>query len=441
MKRAYLTVVLLLSAAMTTLPTFRAAAQNAKQEIEADINKAGGVYLAYPAPEETLTPAPKGYKPFYLTHYGRHGSRYLLLNDEYDDPVEILDKAYYAGKLTPLGKDVRTRMQRIYSVAKNRAGELTQLGARQHREIAARMADNFPEIFKRRGTKITVWSSVVPRCLLSMAAACDALKEHNPSLEITRDASAAHMYKLHCFRKDFNPLLSEKAQGIIRNTDPEWAALRNEFMRRNIDPARITGLLFTKPDYAEGRFDAYDFTRKLMLNAVSLQGLDIDDVTLGDLFTTEELYGLWRYMNFDEYHRFGPSARYGNTILGEAKNMLRVFIEETDHALAAGQPSASLRFGHDTSLMAMTALMQIYGCAERVADDDKIEESWVNYRITPMAANLQAVFYRSAASDDILVKIILNEHEVRIPVASATAPYYRWKDVKQFWTEVLQNTK
>ena len=41
-----------------------AQAQTTIEEIAADINKAGGVYLVYPKVEAKHTPAPKGYKPF-----------------------------------------------------------------------------------------------------------------------------------------------------------------------------------------------------------------------------------------------------------------------------------------------------------------------------------------------------------------------------------------
>ncbi|MBO7580155.1 MAG: hypothetical protein J6T38_01360 [Bacteroidaceae bacterium] len=54
---------------------FTATAQTAKEEIYADILKSGSNYMAYQAPNQVLTPAPKGYEPFYMSHYGRHGSR------------------------------------------------------------------------------------------------------------------------------------------------------------------------------------------------------------------------------------------------------------------------------------------------------------------------------------------------------------------------------
>lgn len=58
--------------------TVCAEAQNARQEIKKNPRVSASGYLAYPGPQHRLTPAPKGYKPFYLSHYGRHGSRYLI---------------------------------------------------------------------------------------------------------------------------------------------------------------------------------------------------------------------------------------------------------------------------------------------------------------------------------------------------------------------------
>ena len=37
----------------------------------------GSIYYAYPAPPSTYTPASAGYEPFYISHYGRHGSRWM----------------------------------------------------------------------------------------------------------------------------------------------------------------------------------------------------------------------------------------------------------------------------------------------------------------------------------------------------------------------------
>ena len=47
--------------------------------LSAQYEKLGGVYYAYPIESGMANPllqlAPEGYEPFYISHYGRHGSR------------------------------------------------------------------------------------------------------------------------------------------------------------------------------------------------------------------------------------------------------------------------------------------------------------------------------------------------------------------------------
>ncbi len=55
-------------------------AQSTREAILEDIARTGGVYYAYPVKEAIATPPPKGYKPFYISHYARHGSRWINRN-------------------------------------------------------------------------------------------------------------------------------------------------------------------------------------------------------------------------------------------------------------------------------------------------------------------------------------------------------------------------
>lgn len=93
-----------------------------------------------------MTAAPKGYKPFYLSHYGRHGSRYMIGKKAYDVPYFSLLKAKQEGKLTAKGEETLAKVKMIREEAKGRDGELTPLGALQHQGITRRMMERFPEI-------------------------------------------------------------------------------------------------------------------------------------------------------------------------------------------------------------------------------------------------------------------------------------------------------
>ena len=168
-------------------------AQTARENLKRDLFKAGSNYYAYPKPSTSLTPAPKGMAPFYISTYARHGSRYLIKEQEYNTPYNWLRKASESGKLTEMGEKVYEQVSVLRQEARNRWGELTPLGASQHRQIAQRMYNNFPEVFE--GTSIIdARSTVVIRCIISMENALVQLTRNNPKLVIRSDANKAQRY-------------------------------------------------------------------------------------------------------------------------------------------------------------------------------------------------------------------------------------------------------
>lgn len=88
-----------------------------------------------------------GYTPFYISHYGRHGSRWHASESVYAGPLKILRKAAEAGALTPLGRDVLGRVEIIAADADKRYGDLSPRGVAEHRGIAERMYKAYPEVF------------------------------------------------------------------------------------------------------------------------------------------------------------------------------------------------------------------------------------------------------------------------------------------------------
>ena len=77
-------------------------AQSTREAILEDIARTGGVYYAYPVKEAIATPPPKGYKPFYISHYARHGSRWIQSEQDYKTVVDIFEKAHQDRKSTRL---------------------------------------------------------------------------------------------------------------------------------------------------------------------------------------------------------------------------------------------------------------------------------------------------------------------------------------------------
>ena len=63
-------------------------AQTAREEIRANRYLSANNYYAYPTPTAKQTAAPKGYEPFYISTYMRHGSRYLIDPNDYRFPKQ-----------------------------------------------------------------------------------------------------------------------------------------------------------------------------------------------------------------------------------------------------------------------------------------------------------------------------------------------------------------
>ena len=118
-----------------------ATAQNASEVAAFDKDYKYELYRPYPAElrDTKFTAAPKGYKPFYMSHLARHGSRWHSGFKTYTYPLDILEAAEKAGELTEVGKRYLADLRIIVDDATNRDGELSPLGFEQHRSVAERM--------------------------------------------------------------------------------------------------------------------------------------------------------------------------------------------------------------------------------------------------------------------------------------------------------------
>ena len=142
--------------------------QISKEEILSDINTTGGVYYAYPTSNIELSKVPKDYTPFYISHYGRHGSRWLISENDFLSVLKVLRSASDNQALTENGINTLKKLEKIWKLAEGHNGDLTELGAKQQEEISRRMIKNNFQAFEGKSF-VTAKSTVVPRCIISMA--------------------------------------------------------------------------------------------------------------------------------------------------------------------------------------------------------------------------------------------------------------------------------
>lgn len=470
------------------------------KDIEAEFavapGKSGGIYYAYPYTTDSIPPFPAGYEPVYVSHYGRHGSRWAINELQYPLVINLLERELQRGNLTPVGEDVLAKVKALADDARGHAGELSPLGQRQHKAIARRMMQRTPELFAD-SARISALSSTEPRCIVSMAAFSESLKEQNPGLRITRAASPGDMA--------FIAYTTPEARAFVADSLGYKKDYR-EFRERTVDPQRILHLLFksvpkpllldpalkqdknlndeqtliktlhdiavtpqnldlnTPPQNAPGQIPNQGFTgnlkesenKNLIGNPKESEYKGID---LLSLFTTEELFSLWSALNYNMYVRHANSPQGHQLGMQSARSLLDDIITRADAALSASRseghsgssadweggaprpsteaPVVQLRFGHDTNLIRLLALMQLEGCAQSETDPDRYYATWQDYRISPMAANLQLIFLKNPQEQDPLVLILHNERPALLPISSPTAPFYPWSTLKSLWQSTL----
>ena len=397
-------------------------------DFKEDIHRSANNYQAYPDKDlPKLTPAPEGYKPFFMNHYGRHGSRWLISPKDYSVPVEQLTKGERNGKLTKRGKEVLAACRTMLQASDKRLGELSDVGAEQHQRIARRMFLNFPEIWEG-DAHVDARSTVVIRCILSMLNETDMLKSLNPNLRITTDASEHDMYYMN-----FHDTVAIAAQKAARPALKEFTSELLPEKDHGNRFSQITSRLFTDKKFVRDSIDSNDFVIRLFDVVSNMQSHhDFENIDLyTGVFTVDDATKIWTYNNARWYIYSGNTPLTNYTGARAHRHLLRNFVEAADIAIASGTNSATLRFGHESVVLPMVCLMGLNGMDYSTSDFSTLAEHWQSYKVFPMAANIQMVYYRKAGSNDILVKILLNEHEATLPIDTDCAPYYHWTDVRR----------
>lgn len=394
-----------------------------------------GVYRHYDFTlEGPDTPAPKGYKPFYISHYGRHGSRYPVDRNYLWNIARTLQPIADAGLLSETGLGILADCYRLDSICRAGVyGDLSERGALEHRGIARNMARRWKPVF-RRGGRVDVLCSYVPRCIHSMENFTAALSDECPRLRYSIDSSEA------CYAYLVNNHSVKKATSAARlEVEAAWDdAFWAPFYSR----------LFTDPEQALKLVRSNYLLSEFIYTNGSMVPLYAPDsgIDLMSVFTDEEFRKIYEAYNDKTWGGHCNSVANGNWRIHRMDSLLVSYVAEADAVIAArsgspgsgrqdrgaGVPLATLRFGHDTSLMPLLSLMGVEGFHKQLPSvgASTVFNSSIHMS---MAANLIMVFYRNR-SGDVLVKFVHSGRETRIPALNAyDGPYYRWDDVRSWF--------
>ena len=388
----------------------------------ADWSKAAGLDLPYDMSLKPMSPAPNGYKAVYISHYGRHGSRYAYTSKAYRVPMEMLKEARKHDNLTERGFKLLNDLERFWETGKYKVGDLTPLGWQQHEWIAKTMVQSFPDAF-RDGSVIDACSSGSVRSILSMASECTTFGREAPKSSVY-----AHQGVL-----DIQATRPNEGENPFLYKGPElkfpYSESSEEFFYRHFPQyKKVLGRLFKDPSDCLKRRDAYTVFFYYYMLIAGMNSLPEEErIDVNGLLTPAEFAILWETDNYERFREYYPYQTSCSSIVDD-------MITKADRRLSSGSTGADLRFGHDHVLMTLLMIMDIDHFGTVPENPDELADYFRSYK-SPMATNIQLVFYttsgKSAAGP--LVKVLLNGEETRFgDLPTYVGPYYKWSRLKDY---------
>lgn len=421
MKRVFFSLLLVVVSAFAALGQ----GLSALEQLSSDPRKAYGTDYPYSFEAQKLTPAPKGYKPFYVSHYARHGSRYYWNDKLYKELDELLTAAHEKNLLTPQGEAFYVKFEAAKDELMTGISELTQLGWEQHQKIARVMYDSFRDVFKKGGNVVAV-SSLSGRCVISMSAFCQELVQCNPEIEIREISS----------RFTLDGVVPTDGQNPVKHdypkAKPRYEANMAGFPWNTTWRDELLSRIFVSTEGLPG--SRHHITGNLVNLYTSLPNIYHEGMMDG-IMTDEEIASRWEETNLGSY----------SWVFSDQYRMIPILqdiISKADAVLdGSSDHIADLRFGHDSCIGPLTVLMGINGADLDPEDPFSVKDCYQNWE-TCKACNIQLVFYRSRkAPADILVKCLLNGAEAKLPVPTECYPYYRWSDFRSFYLDRCASVK
>ena len=163
--------------------------------------------------------------------------------------------------------------------------------------------------------------------------------------------------------------LNERAQAFNASgkVNEPFAAFRSKM----IDPRRLMATLFVDPEAVELNCTPAEFMWWLYLVTIDLPNLE-SDVRLWDVFTPDELFNLWQVFNYEYYTYHSGNPLSEGAFIASAKPLLQNFVDSADVYIAEGRHGATLRFGHDSSVIPLAGLLRFPEASARVSDPEQL---------------------------------------------------------------------
>jgi hypothetical protein len=396
------------------------------------------------------TPTPAGYRPVFVNYVGRHGARFLTKGETDAHVLEIMDGAARAHLLTDTGERVREMVERLCVVEKGKYENISLLGVEEQRGIGERVMSNYKGAFAGKGLDIQetykVRTQQSAEAFLRSYSGYSGVRRYLKKVDSLDAVLRFYDLSPGYQRYKKGAALRKAMDSLVR--DGRTKAVAEEVCSRIFKPTYRAG-------WKEGEEvalvdDLYDlYSIQFSLPGEMMErGYTKDSIDLGIAFSRKALAWEDFRSGAQDFLEKGPAADALGIQVKVAAPLMVDLIKAMDMAVRGQGPDAVLRFTHAEAISPFATLMGIPIASHSSVSVYRYADHWRAEEVIPLSANIQWVLYSNGK--DYLVKVLLNEREVRLPVGGTArgmeaagagrvvGPYYRWEEMRAYCLGRLQ---
>jgi hypothetical protein len=420
------------------------------------INEAQTQYLNTKTPyypqQKNYTPVPKGYAPVFINYVGRHGARFQTSGDNNSLIIDVLQRAQKANALTDIGADIMQQIQSFKEVEENNYGNITMLGQGEQQNIAKRMQSGYPSVFNKGRLSVEMTEKL--RTQQSAKAFLSGLKGYDSTAidskifpaetdTILRFYDLSQAYKVYASSseiKDHLDSLRKDSHTVNASNNVCKKVFTSAFISR-LDDKNISSNTGGKTEtvntiiFSQSLYEVYASMFSVSEELQSNYKVAIN--TFSKVFSNQDLLWFDHMNNASDFYEKGPAEDANGIQVTIAAPLLRDLVNTTDSAIQFKNFDAVLRFTHAEAISPLATLMSIPQASKTSTSVFSFSDVWKASEIIPMSANIQWILYSDGKN--FLIKVLLNEKEVTLPVHTKTFPYYSWNDIRSYYQNKLSS--
>ncbi|QES89629.1 histidine-type phosphatase [Rhizosphaericola mali] len=409
-----------------------------------------GTKAAYHSDGKYINDIPRGYEPFFINHVGRHGSRYMTKAGADSVLFKIFNLAKLQNGLTNQGKKWQKLNNWLLGQQNGKYAEITALGYEQHHDIAGRMQSHYPNVFSKNG-HYDIWITNKLRTKQSANGFVSGLNFKNNLKWNQQPENAETMLRFYDYSPIYDSFVDSSLQKAKEDSVASFVNINEVYnsVAQKIFSAQIlkywkkqgTSIVIknkltkiTPKLIATSLYEVYGVG---LSTSIEFSKSNVWPLNWNSPFSEGELQALGKLDGVEDFMVKGPGMDL-NGIQAEIAAPLLVNFINTSDSILSGKKNINgiFRFTHAEAIAPMATLMELSQSNHATTHISEYFDYWQPYTVIPMTANIQWIFVKNK-TDNILVKVLLNETPQKLPFKSENGFYYSWSLVRKYYVEKL----